>query len=389
VSVAGVVVVGAGLAGLRGAETLRRQGYDGDVTIVGDEPHRPYSRPPLSKDLLSGAVPDESCFFDLGDLEATWLLGRSATGLDVSRRVVRLDGGDDIAYSKLLIATGCRARPWPSRIGLAGVHLLRTLDDARALRAAAGRAERAVVVGAGFLGCEVAATLRARGLAVSLVDGAAGPMAVLGAEMGVRARGWHEAAGVELHFDTGVAEFLGRDRVQGVRLAGGRVLDADLVVIAIGAQPNTEWLTGSGLANWQGAVLCDDRCLAVGRPEIGVAGDVAAWPYPGRAEPVRIEHWTNAADMAMTAAANLVADDTGTAVRHRLVPTFWSDQYGYKLRAAGVVAGGGAGTVVVDEPAEGRLVLELHRGGPLAAAITVNAMRHHLGYRRALAPRSA
>ncbi|MTD54755.1 NAD(P)/FAD-dependent oxidoreductase [Amycolatopsis pithecellobii] len=375
---AGLVVVGAGLAGLRGAEAARRLGYAGDVTIVGDEPHRPYNRPPLSKQLLGGALDQERAFFNVDALDATWLLGRTATGLDVERRVVRLDD-TELPYEKLLIATGCRPRSLPQQLD--GVHLLRTLDDALALRKAADNHQRAVIIGAGFLGCEIAATFRGLGLEVSLVDVAEYPMAILGAEVGTRAGQWHRDAGVDLHLGTGVDEVLGSDRVTGVRLSDGQTLPTDLLVVAIGALPNSEWLLDSGLTLKNGGVLSDDRCLAVGHPEIGVAGDVAAWPHPLSDEPVRVEHWTNAAEMAITAATNLYGDEP---TRYQPVLTFWSDQYDCKLRAVGLVRGADTAEVVLDEPERHKLVVELHREGELTGAITVNANDKHLQYRRRL-----
>ncbi|WP_432838311.1 NAD(P)/FAD-dependent oxidoreductase [Dactylosporangium sp. CA-092794] len=380
----GVVVVGAGLAGLRAAESLRQRGYEGALTIVGDEAHGPYNRPPLSKDLLRGAVPDDSCRFDTAGLDATWLLGRSAVRLDVAGRHVTLDDGRRLGYERLLVATGCRARPWPAPVPPVGVHMVRTLDDARKLRAAARESRRAVIVGGGFIGCEIAATLRALGLDVVLLDTAEQLMTPLGAELGERARAWHEDAGVAIHLGIEVEQFLGADRVSGVRLVDGRVFDADLVVIGIGAVPNTEWLADSGLELVSGGVRCDERCLAVGAPEIGVIGDVAARPDPWTGTPRRVEHWTNAVDTAITAAANLLAGQGGGTV-HRSIPTFWSDQYHYKLKAVGWLAATDAVTVVADEPDQGRFVAEFHRDGQLVAAATVNDHRAHLGYRRRLA----
>ncbi|MFG1608013.1 NAD(P)/FAD-dependent oxidoreductase [Actinoplanes sp. NPDC049265] len=381
---AGVVVIGAGLAGLRAAESLRQNGYQGSLTIVGDEEHGPYNRPPLSKDLLRGAVSEESCRFDTAGLDATWLLGRSAVRLDVAGRRVTLDDGSRLGYERLLVATGCRPRPWPAPVPSAGVHMLRSLDDARRLRRAARESRRAVIVGGGFIGCEIAATLRELGLEVVLLDTAEQLITPLGPELGRRARTWHEDAGVAVHLGVRVERFLGGARVSGVRLADGRVFDADLVVIGIGAVPNTEWLAGSGLRLESGGVLCDERCLAAGAPEIGVVGDIAARPDPWTGQPRRVEHWTNAVDTAITAATNLFAG-AGAGVVHRSIPTFWTDQYHYKLKAVGWPAAADNVSVVADEPGRQRLVAEFHRAGQLVAAATVNDHRAHLRYRRRLA----
>lgn len=376
---AGIVIVGAGLAALRGAETLRNLGYDGDLTIVGDERHHPYNRPPLSKQLLAGTQDERACRLDTDRARATWLLGRTATGLHPARRTIELDDATELHYTKLLIATGVRPRLLPDQPRMSNVHVLRTLDDALALRAAALNSHRTVIIGAGFLGCETAATLRTLGTTVSLVDVADHPMPALGPEVGARALAWHAEAGVDLRLSTGVSEILGQDRVTAVRLTDGDVLPTDLIVVAIGAVPNSEWLRASGLTTWHGAVLCDDRCLAVGHDDIAVAGDIAAWPHQN-GDIVHVEHWSNAAETAIVAATNLLTPDD--PIHHHPVLSFWSDQYDRKLRAVGVLDG--ADTVEVTEEDRNRLVVEFRRDGALTGAVTVNAQDRYLRHRRAL-----
>jgi len=384
----GIVIAGAGLAGLRAAQTLRRRGYEGSITLVGDEPHRPYNRPPLSKEVLLGKAEAEASVFPSDTLEVDWLLGRSATGLDPVRKVVELDGGDKLDYDKLVIATGSRARPWFEPVELEGVRLLRTLGDAASLREAALAAERVAIVGAGFLGCEVAAALRAQDVAVSIVDVAPYPMPVLGPEVGERAAQIHAVHGVDLHLGVGVEGFAGSDRFEGVMLGDGRRIDADLLLIAVGALPNTEWLAGSGLELRSGGVLCDEHCFAVGVTDVVAAGDVATWPHPAAAEPIRVEHWTNAAEMAIAAASNLLLD-AAERTPHVPVLSFWSDQYDVKLRAAGMVGAATARSVVVDDPDEGRFVVEGRRDGVLVGAVTFNTLPDHMRYQRELAAPAA
>ena len=298
-----VVVVGASLAGLRAAEAMRGAGHDGELVAVGDEPHGPYTRPPLSKELLAGAQEAPACAFDAESAEVDWRLGTAATALDLTRRRVRLDDGEEIAFSKLLIATGARGRPWPDpRTGaLDGVFVLRRLDDALRLRAAFGASPRVAIVGAGFIGCEVAATARKLGLDVTLIELAPQPMPSLGAGIGARCADLHREHGVDLRVGTGVDRLEGSTRVEAVRLADDSRVSADVVVVALGALPNTEWLGDSGLT-LQPGVVCDATLAAVGADDVFCAGDVAAWPHPlADGDIVRIEHWTVAAEQGTAA----------------------------------------------------------------------------------------
>lgn len=382
-----IVVVGAGLAGLRAGQEVRDRGFDGELTLVGDEPHLPYNRPPLSKQVLAGLMEPEECGFPLGDLDATWVLERPAVGLHTDRRTVLLGGGDELPYDGLVIATGRRAREWPALPPLSGFHLLRGLDDAVALRDAVASGPRVVIIGAGFIGCEVAATLRARGLdEVSLVDVAPHPMPGLGPEFGRRAARLHAEHGVALHLSAEVERFEGTERVEAVHLADGTRIAADLVLISLGSLPNTEWLQDSDVTLHEGDVLCDAACFAVGHRDVVAAGDVATWPHPRMGTgPIRVEHWTNATDMARRAARNLLDPDGAEA--YAPVPTFWSDQYDAKIKAVGLWARSEQVTVVEEDRESGVLVAEGHCADGMIGALVVNRNKAFIDYRRRLAGR--
>ncbi|WP_281689107.1 NAD(P)/FAD-dependent oxidoreductase [Pseudonocardia thermophila] len=371
-----IVVVGAGLAGLRAAETLRRRGFAGELTIIGDEPHRPYNRPPLSKEVLSGAQDPESCLLPSDGIEATWLLGHAATGLDLDRRVVGI-GDDEVPFDGLVIASGCAARPWPGAEGIAGVHTLRGLDDVAAIRAALAGRPRTVIIGAGFIGCEVAASLAGLGADVTVVDQASRPMVPLGPVLGARAEALHRRHGVGFRLGTGVASVAAGS----VTLSTGEVLAAELVLVAIGAVPNVGWLAGSGL-KLAGGVECDRHCFAIGQENIVAAGDVASW-QAGRG-PTRIEHWTNAAEMGIAAAANLLAPPE-EQVAYDPVPTMWSDQFGHRFQVAGHLADAEEFHTVVDEGDV--LVLEGVAAGRLVCAAAINGGSRIAKYRRKLMAR--
>ena len=379
-----VVIVGAGLAGHRAAEALRRSGFDGELWLVGDEEHQPYDRPPLSKQLLAGSVDSDDCLYDVAGLDIQWALGAAATGLDLQRRVVLLDGGEELPFDGLVIATGRRARDWPDLPDLTGFHTLRSVGDAHALREAVRPGGRVAIVGAGFIGCEVAATLRGLGVdEVTLIDVAPYPMPVLGPEVGARALKIHGEHGVRLRMATSVAMFEGRDAVEAVRLEDGERVEADFVLLALGSLPNTEWLAGSGLELLAGNVLCDEHCMVVGAEGVAAAGDVAAYPHPAAGEPICIEHWSNARDMGATAARNLLI---GHDAREPFapVPTFWSDQYDVKIKSAGLLKLADTFTVVEEDPERPSLVVEAHRQGQLVGAIVFNRNRTIIGYQRQL-----
>jgi 3-phenylpropionate/trans-cinnamate dioxygenase ferredoxin reductase subunit len=381
-----IVVAGAGLAGLRAAETVRRSGFDGALTVLGAEPHPPYHRPPLSKQVLSGAEPPESTRIPREDLAADWRFGTAATGLDLAGRHVLTSAGEQLPFDGLVLATGSRARSWPGLPDLAGFHTLRTLDDAAALARAAASAQRAVIVGAGFVGCEVAASLRGLGLEVAVVDLAPHPLMPFGPVLGARARALHEAHGVTFHLGTTVAAFEGSTHVTQVVLADGTRLPADFVVLALGAVPDTQWLAGSGLLlDAAGAVLCDRYLGALGSEGIVVAGDIAAWQHVALADaPLRVEHWTTAAEMGMAAAENLIADPAGRRP-FDAVPTVWSDQFGHRFQYAGFPALATDWTTVDDDAGTGRLVIVGSRTGQPVAALAIDAARRIVRYRGSIA----
>jgi 3-phenylpropionate/trans-cinnamate dioxygenase ferredoxin reductase component len=377
-----IVIVGASLAGLRAAQAVRK-GHTGPLTIVGAEPHGPYTRPPLSKELLVGAQDPEGCMLACEELDAEWRLGVRASGLDVERRELVLDDGERLAYDRLLIATGARARPWPGRpIELDGVHTLRSVDDALALRAALAGRPRLAVVGGGFIGCEVAASARKLGLDVTLIEVAPQPMPSLGEDLGARCADLHRAHGVELWLNTTVERFEGAGRLEAIRLADGSCVAADVAVVALGAVPNTEWLTGSGLELEPG-VVCDATLRARGAQHVFCAGDAAAWPHPMAGdEVIRIEHWTNAAEQGTAAGRNLVAAPEDR-VPYTAVPYFWSDQYDVKIQAVGLMSR--AERTVVLESDGSRFVAAGVRAGRVVSAVAFNAARRLAFYRRRLA----
>ncbi len=377
-----VTIVGASLAGYWAAETLRRDGFDGAVSLIGDEPHAPYDRPPLSKKYLAGGVDRHRV--DLADpeklasLDLDLRLGHRATGLDVAARTLEVDGVVE-PFDGLVVATGARCRTLPETGGMAGVHTLRTVDDADAVRAAmdAG-AERVVVVGAGFIGAEVASTATERGLAVTMVEALDAPFGrVLGVEMGAVLADVHRGHGVDLRTGTGVDEVLtGSDgagaRVAGVRLSDGTEVAADLVVVGIGVIPNVDWLEGSGLELADG-VVCDETCLAA--PNVVAAGDVARWANPRYDGSMRVEHWDNAVQQGVHAARRLLQTDE-EAQPFSPVPWFWSDQYDRKVQLAGRTHPDAEVRVVTGSVDEHRFVAYYGHAGRFLGALGMNRPRH-------------
>ena len=371
-----VSIVGASLAGYWAAETLRRDGFEGRISLIGDEPHAPYDRPPLSKKFLAGDLDDDrlplTTAEKLADLGLEIRLGCRATGLDVATRTLEVDGVAE-PYDGLLIATGARCRNLPGTAGLAGVHTLRTRDDAEAIRdALANGARRVVVVGAGFIGAEVASTAIGRGAEVTMVEALEAPFGrVLGVEMGAVMADVHRRHGVDLRTGVGVDEVLGDDRLAGVRLADGATLEADLLVVGIGVVPNTDWLEGSGLTLDDG-VVCDETCLAA--PDVAAAGDVARWPNPRYGEVMRVEHWDNAVQQGVHAARRLLQSDE-EATPYAPVPWFWTDQYDRKVQLAGRPHTDDEVRVVAGSTAEHRFAAFYGRDGRFTAALGMNRPR--------------
>ncbi len=370
-----IVIVGASLAGLRAAEELRTRGHAGTITIVGDEPHRPYDRPPLSKQVLAGAKTVESTALavatgSIDDLGLDWRLGESATGLDLGGCTVLLGGGERLPYDGLVIATGASPKRLPGTDHLDGVHTLRTLDDCLAIRTALDASPRRVaVVGAGFIGAEVAATCRGLGIDVSLIEALPVPLERgLGPSMGQVVAELHRDHGVDVRLGVGVVLIEGSQRVERVRLTDGAVLDVDLVVVGIGVGPNTAWLEESGLTLDNG-VVCDATCLAA--PGVVAAGDVARWPNRRFDEVMRVEHWDNAIAMGTHAARTLLAGP-GAADPYAPVPWFWSDQYDRKIQLAGRAGPTDSVEVVAGSVAERRFVALYGRAGTVVGVLGMN-----------------
>lgn len=326
------MIVGGGLAAARTAEQLRRSEYAGAITIVSDEGHLPYDRPPLSKEVLRAETEDVTLkpaeFY--ADNNITVLLGNGAKSVDTDSRTLTLADGTQLGYDELIIATGLVPKRISSFPDLPGIHVLRNFDESLALRQEAGTARRAVVVGAGFIGCEVAASLRKLGVEVVLVEPQPAPLAsVLGQQIGELVTRLHRAEGVDVRCGVGVSEVSGDDRVRKVTLGDGTELDADIVVVGIGSYPATEWLADSGLEIDNG-VVCDEAGRA-SAPHVWAIGDVASWRDNVGGQ-VRVEHWSNVADQARVLVPTMLGQEPPAAVS---VPYFWSDQYDVKIQALG------------------------------------------------------
>ncbi|MFF3501889.1 NAD(P)/FAD-dependent oxidoreductase [Streptomyces sp. NPDC003247] len=343
-----IVVVGASLAGLRAAETLRAKGFAGSLTMIGDEPYEPYDRPPLSKQVLLGrAAADRTALPRRRALDATWRLGVAATGLDMAARRVRLADGDEVPYDRLLIATGVRARPWPreAEAELDGVFVLRTRDDSAALtRRLADGPRRVLVIGAGFTGSEIASACRERGLAVTVAERGAAPLVgALGGVVGAVAAELQREHGVDLRCGVMVTALEGdaSGRVRAAHLSDGSTVETDVVVVSLGATRNTEWLTGSGLGAGPRGIACDAGCRAfdirgIVTDDIYVAGDVARSPHPLFGyQFLSLEHWGNAVTQAEIAAHNMLSV-SADRLPHMWVPAFWSSQFGVNIKSVGV-----------------------------------------------------
>jgi NADPH-dependent 2,4-dienoyl-CoA reductase/sulfur reductase-like enzyme len=328
----GIVLVGGGLAAARTAEQLRRSEYTGRITIVSDEVHLPYDRPPLSKEVLRKEVDDVALkpreWYDEKDIVLR--LGSAVTGLDTAAQTVTLDDGTVLGYDELVIATGLVPRRIPAFPDLEGIRVLRSFDESMALREHASAAHHAVVIGAGFIGCEVAASLRSVGVDVVLVEPQPTPLAsVLGEQIGELVARLHRDEGVDVRLGVGVAEVRGQGRVDTVVLTDGTELTADLVVVGIGSKPATDWLEGSGIEVDNG-VICDGAGRA-SAPNVWALGDVASW-RDATGHQARVEHWSNVADQARVVVPAMLGQDVPTNV---VVPYFWSDQYDVKIQCLG------------------------------------------------------
>ena len=381
-----IAIVGASLAGLRAAETLRARGFDGELTLIGDEPHRPYDRPPLSKQVLQGTLEPEQTFFrskaGYDALALDLRLGVRATSVNVGATRVALADGTFVDYDRLIIATGARARRLPGIAPRPGLLVLRGLDDAIALRRELMDASRVAIVGAGFIGLEVAASCRARGLHVTVIEALPVPLSpILAPALCEMVAAMHRDHGVDLRTGVTVAGVIGESRVTGVALSDGSLIHADVVVVGIGVVPNTEWLASSGLTLDNG-IVCDGSGQAA--PGVYAAGDVARVANRWYGDSPRIEHWTNAVEQGVHAAENALAG-SGASTSFSSVPYFWSDQYDRKIQFAGLARGHEEMVIVDGSLADRRLTALFRSGGRLAACLAVNQPRALIKYRKLLA----
>ncbi|GHE43741.1 pyridine nucleotide-disulfide oxidoreductase [Streptosporangium violaceochromogenes] len=381
------VVVGASLAGLRAAETLREEGFTGTLTMIGDEPRDPYDRPPLSKQVLLGRVPADGTELPRRRaLDARWRLGVAAAGLDLAGRRVRLADGEEVAFDRLLIATGARARPWfrESEAALDGVFVLRTADDAaRLTRRLAAGPRRVLVVGAGFTGSEIASACRERGLEVTVAERGPAPLVgALGGVVGAVAARLQRDHGVDLRCGVTVTALEGdlAGRLRRAHLSDGAALDVDVAVIGLGAIRNTEWLTGSGLAAGPRGVACDAGCRAfdvhgIVTDDVFVAGDVARSPHPLFGyQFLSLEHWGNAVAQAEVAAHNMISSGLDRRP-HLWLPAFWSAQFGVNVKSVGVPPLGDELVVTQGALAENRFVAAYGFQGRFIAAVAFDQGR--------------
>lgn len=383
-----IVVVGASLAGLRAVETLRTEGFAGSIALVGAEPHRPYNRPPLSKQILDGEWSVEQLHFrddrieDVLDLDL--YLGRRASDLDTAARVVILDDGTALPYDAMIIATGSHPRTLPGSEHLQGVHTLRTIEDAIAVRDALDSNARVAVVGGGFVGAEVAAAARRRNLDVTLIECQDLPLEhILGRDMAQVCAELHTDHGTRLLLGVSVLGVAGTDRVERLHLSDGTAVEADLVVVGVGAIPATEWLEKSGLEIDNG-VLCDTTCAA-SVPGVYAAGDVARWSNPMfDGELMRVEHWTHASDQGAAAARALLAGPD-TAVPFSSLPYFWSDQYSTRIQFAGRAGRDSEPRVVHGSVEDRRFITLYRRDERVAGVLAFGSPRLFMKYRQLIA----
>ena len=396
-----VVIVGASLAGLRAAEALRAEGFAGPLALIGDETLPPYDRPPLSKSVLTGDLPaDHTTLAQLRPIGAEWLLGVPAAGLELPNRVVHLADGRRVVFDRLLIATGTRARAWPDsqQAALNGVFTLHTREDAARLRARLVTGPgRVLVIGGGFTGSEVASTCREIGLAVTLTERSAAPLAgALGAAAGAVAAQLQRQHGVDLRCNVTVLALEGdaAGRLRRAHLSDGDVVEVDVAVVALGAVRNIEWLQGSGLAADARGVVCDGACRAfntdaIVTDDVFVAGDAARWPHPlYDGELIAVEHWGNAVEQEATAAHNMVC---GPAERrgHSILPAFWSNQFGLNIKSVGLPTVAEEIVVTQGRVPEGRFVAAYGKRGRIVAALAVNMARWLPAYQALIEARAA
>ncbi len=382
------VVIGAGLAGFRAAERLCELGHGGRVTVVGAESHRPYNRPPLSKQVLAGTLqPKDLRLNAMAELDVVWRLGTRAISLDPERRVVRLPGREELPYDGLVIATGMETRHLPGTpIHARSVWGLRTLEDVTGLQQALVRAKRVAIIGGGFIGCEAAASLRVRAIVPTIIDLAPTLLhRILGSTLGQAITNIHRDAGVETRLGVSVAGWEPQRR-GGWRLAlsDDSTVDADAVLVGIGTTATVDWLEGLGLDLSDG-VVCDATCHVVGLDDVVACGDIARWPNDrfGTA-PRRVEHWINAVEQARHAVDSLLVG-RDRAAPFRPIPRFWSEQHGVRIQAVGVPTLGPEIAIV-----EGlldtsrRAIVTFSDNGRLMGAVAINDPVELIEYARIL-----
>ncbi|MBP2325980.1 NADPH-dependent 2,4-dienoyl-CoA reductase/sulfur reductase-like enzyme [Kibdelosporangium banguiense] len=378
-----VLVVGASAAGLATVEALRRKGFQGSVTVLGAELRMPYDRPPLSKQVLSGTWEPERAQLrqpaHLSTLDAEFVLGEAAVGLDAAERAVHTVSGRVLTAEAIVVATGLRPRTLPGQAGMAGVHVLRTLDDALALRVNLLSCSRVVVVGDGVLGAEIAATACEMGVSVTMAGPQPAPLAM---QFGDLAAGMlaelHTERGVDLKLGAAVTGLVERHgRVAGVQLDNGEVLPADVVVVAFGAAPVTGWLENSGLELANG-VVCDSRCRAA--DGIYAAGDVARWHHETLNTVLRLENRTNAVDQAVAVAGNILGEDRP----YTPVPYFWTDQFNAKIHVHGMLSPDADVTIVDGDAADRRFVAQYRKDGKVTGVLGWNMPKQARQHRQAV-----
>jgi NADPH-dependent 2,4-dienoyl-CoA reductase/sulfur reductase-like enzyme len=380
-----IVIVGASLAGLRAAETLRAEGFTGRLTLIGDEPYLPYDRPPLSKAVLTGWVPAAHTRLPRRKtlIDVEWRLGVAATGLDLPAKLVRLADGHTITFDRLLIATGTRARPWPNRAEaqLEGVFTLRGRDDAQILQQRlAAKPRRVLVIGGGFTGSEIASACCELGLPVTVVERGTAPLVgALGGTIAERVATLQRQHGVDLRCQVMVTSLEGdaQGRLRRAHLSDGSTIDTEVAVVALGAIRNTEWLRDSGLAAGTFGVGCDAACRAydinaIVTDDVFVAGDVARFPHPLYSyQFMSLEHWGNAVEQATVAAHNMVCFPAARRP-HRAVPAFWSSQFGVNIKSVGVPAVAEEVVITQGDLSDACFVAAYGKAGQLVAAVTFN-----------------
>jgi len=380
-----VLIVGASVAGMRTIQALRARGFEGEITALGEESHVPYDKPPLSKEMLAATTSGETVPLmtseALATLDVDLRLGVRAASLDAARKTVVSDVGEEYRYGRaLVIATGATPRELPGTDALENVYTVRTADDVARLRRELVAGRKAVVIGAGFIGAEFAAAATAHGVEVTMVEAQQSPLALqLGADVGNALAGLHTNAGVVVLTGVSVDKLVGTGRASAVRLADGREIPADFVVVGIGARPATDWLASSGLPIADG-INCDESLRVIGTSDVYAAGDVARWRHPLYPEPVRIEHWTNANEHADAVAAAIM----GEPAPRVSLPYVWSDQYGKRIQIIGRPASGSLAMLRGEAHTGDLVACYTDRDGALVGALVVDNPRLLMQFRKAV-----